>query len=105
MVQKKDPCSRKTLIPSAFKNAKIALPNLFGKGQKASIEYSYGTQNNSDYRFNYQSLFKNDPNKKFGIFIFFRTNLKKWTISFKKYLFKYLVFCFPNDKRIWMEQV
>lgn len=47
-----------------FKNGSISFPNLFGKGEKGSFEYSYGSRSQSEYRFTYQSPLNMEPDKK-----------------------------------------
>jgi outer membrane protein insertion porin family len=40
------------------------LPNMFGKGEKLSAEYTYGTRNHTDYRLAYFTPIGLNPHQK-----------------------------------------
>lgn len=48
-----------------IKNLSVHFPNLFGKGERLSTEYSQGTNNHIDYRLNYNSPIAMDPNNQY----------------------------------------
>ena len=48
-----------------IKNLSVHFPNLFGKGERLSTEYSQGTNNHIDYRLNYNSPIGMDPNNQY----------------------------------------
>ena len=44
-------------------SSSISLPNMFGKGERLSAEYTYGTRNHTDYRLTYSNPINQDPDK------------------------------------------
>jgi len=57
----------------------VSFPNLFGKGEKGSFEYAYGSRSQSDYRFTYQSPINMNPDKKFSFSLFQTSNEYPWS--------------------------
>jgi len=57
-------CFNDSLVSSRLqKSSSINFPNMFGRGEKLSFEYTYGTRNHTDSRINFSSPLDLDPEK------------------------------------------
>ncbi|CAF4047827.1 unnamed protein product [Rotaria sp. Silwood2] len=61
----------------------FSLPNLFGRGEKLGVDYSYSNRGNTEGRIFYSMPTKLDPNKQFSISLF-RTYFDNTWSSFKQ---------------------
>ena len=48
-------------LTSFLKNTTVGFPNVFGKGERITCEYSQGTNNHTDYRVNFNSPINMNP--------------------------------------------
>jgi len=60
-------------------NTSVGFPNVFGKGERISAEYAYGTRNHVDYRLNYSSPINMNPDKQFSTSFFRSSNDFSWS--------------------------
>lgn len=62
-----------------LKNSNLFCPNLFGRGERLGCEYTYGTNNHTDYRIYYTSPVQLDPSKLLTISGFRSANDFSWS--------------------------
>ncbi|CAF1091084.1 unnamed protein product [Brachionus calyciflorus] len=60
-------------------SSSLHMPNIFGKGERLSAEYTYGTRNHTDYRMTYTTPIDQNPDKHFSVSGFRSSNDLSWS--------------------------